>query len=227
MKKLLYFHFLLLLIHSVSNVAYCLELHGFNFDDNAFADNVVYISGKLEFGGFTPTGNDDIDLDTALTGANISTYLTSEYIPDLNIRTGYTVEIEFIDNYLFNGIGTDLIGWEYGTPEPFMISIFDPSSDAWTSYMNFSITDIGPMNIAEIDLDHWGLATDLQIKKIRISSEHWANSWIDADIAAFGGLNSAPAIVPEPTTMILIGCGILILTGFRKFFYRSNIDRNK
>lgn len=202
----------------IENDAFSLDLYGYTFDDDAFADKAYFIDGTIEFGGFIPTGDISNDLNTALAGSNMSTWIRSQYDPIKDIRTGYTVELHFVDNYIYNGVGSDLIGWEFGTSEPFSISIYNPQLGSWTDFWNIYTNDIGDMNVGEIDFDHWGLSSEIEISKIRVSSQYWSNSWIDGEIAAFGGLNSNP--VPEPTTMVLLGAGLIGLAGLgrKKFF---------
>lgn len=155
-------------------------------------------------------------MDTALVGHDVYTFITGEKIDGL--LSNYTVEIEFTDNYIFNGNGNDLAIWERGTPESIDVSVYDPSQNQWTSSvrLNFdfagnavgSVDTANTVNVALLNFDAWNLSTNTQIDKIRLSTEHWTGStWICSDIAAIGGINSAP----EPCSLLLIGLGGLFL----------------
>ncbi len=97
-----------------------INLFGYTFDDNAFSDNATYISGDIDYWGFskwgyTITGDDHIDLDTALNNSDLYTMI--EGVWDQGRNQDYVIEIDFIDNVLFNGAGIDLTVWERGLYE--------------------------------------------------------------------------------------------------------------
>jgi hypothetical protein len=207
---------LFLLLFSVP--AYAITLFGYNFDDDAFSDNANYISGDIDYWGFskwgyTETGDDNIDLDSALNGSDLYTGIEGQ-ADQLNNKSHYIVEIEFIDNYLFNGPGVDLIVWERGAVEPIRVSLFDPISFTWTvpNYytpikvgdLNGSVDISSGVNVASVDFSHWNLSSSVPIHKIRLIANF---DYASPDIAAFGGLNSRP--IPEPSTLVLFGLGLL------------------
>ena len=194
MKKLMFFLLTICLVSLFfQNETSAVVIGGYTFGDNAFPDSATYVSGEVSFRGFTPTGDLSTDLNTALTGHDLSTGISGQSDGDL----GYTVELNFLDNYLFNGDGPDLVVFEFGTVEPFDVAIYNPVLDEWTTYLRVTPVDIGSINVGEIDFSVWGITSTAQINKVRISTEHWNNSWVGADINALGGLNSAsaPALV--------------------------------
>jgi len=199
---------------------HAITLFGYTFDDDAFSDNANYISGQISYWGFskwgyTVTGDHNIDLDTALNGPDLYTGIEGQ-VDNFNKKSHYVVEIEFVNNYLFNGSDTDLIVWERGAPEPLRVSIFDPTSLAWTAPNYYMPVKVGGLsgsvdissevNVAEIDFSHWGFPPSTPINKIRLIADF---DYASPDIAAFGGLNSR--LIPEPSTFILLSIGFLFV----------------
>ena len=228
MKKKLFFSGVIVILPFLiePRVYADIEMFGYSFDDNAFSDNASYVSGNITYWGFSKrgyeiTGNHDIDLDWALNGNDLYTGISGEKIDE--VLHNYIIEVEFIDNYLYNGEGVDLIIFERGTQEPMDVSVFNPAAGEWTNNLRVepfyvgsvpgSVDIAGTVSVAEIDFSNWSLNPNSPIDKIRISTEHWSgSSWICADISAAGGLNS----IPEPTTFFLFGLGGLLLLRKRR-----------
>jgi len=95
-----------------------INLFGYTFDDNAFSDNATYISGDIDYWGFSKrgyvlTGDHNIDLDRAFNGPDL--YTVAEGARIGGMHHNFKAEIYFLDNYLFNGSGFDLTVWERGS----------------------------------------------------------------------------------------------------------------
>lgn len=205
--------------------AHALTLFGLDFDERAFSDNATKVSGDINYLGFSKdglviTGDDDIDLDTALNGPDLFAFI--EGVGDSSTKSAYVVDIEFLDNGLFNGDGPDLIVWERGVAEPVGVALFDPRANDFTSSLLFSSVHVGDLlgsvdvspgvNIASINFDLWNIPEDVLINRVRLFGGNGGDP--SADIAAVGGLNSVSAI-PEPSSFLLIGFGFFMVFFFQ------------
>jgi len=223
MKRIIPLLILLNFIFVPKEARASINLFGYVFQDNAFSDSAQLISGKLDYWGFSKwgypiTGDDTIDLPHALNGSDLYTAIEGK-LDNYNKNSYYTVEVNFVDNFLFNGNGSDLTVWERGSPEPFRVSIFNSQTNNWTESnyyqpdfvgMLSNSVDLSPdVNVAEVDFSYWSLPKDIPINKVRLTSDF---DWSSADIAALGGLNSR-SVVPEPASILLFsfgGLGLLI-----------------
>jgi hypothetical protein len=219
-----------LLLLPASTAAHAVVLYGLNFDDSAFSDSATHVFGDINYLGFSRdglpiTGDDDTDLSTALNGPDL--YAHIEGLGDSSTKSPYVVDVEFLDNTIFNGLGPDLVLWERGLAEPVGVAVYDPRIMSFTSRIQFASVRVGDLpgsvdvtpgvNTASVNFDSWGLPAGLEINRIRIYGGNGGDP--SADIAAIGGLNSrfvSQSVIPEPTTLFLLGSSLFGLAVRRK-----------
>jgi hypothetical protein len=222
MKKIVLAVAIMLVLGSLNLAHAEIPMFGYTFDDNAFSDNATYVSGNIIYYGFstigyTETGDPNKDLPMALNGHNLNTCIEGAMVG--GGESPYLIDVEFVDNYLYNGPGADLAIWERYGAEAMYVSLFNPLVNDWTSekyYMPVHVGDLPPdetgmtgVNVAEVDFSYWGLPSDVQINKIRVNGYIYDNNGAHAsNVAVFGGLNSK-SVVPEPATLSLLGLGLV------------------
>jgi len=141
------------------------------------------------------------------------------------------VEIVFSDNLILNSAGPDLVVLELsgamsaGTPDPrenFGVSVydgvaftpftyFDPIATG-TSYCGDPSLCLDTFSV-EIDLSAFGLFEGQTVDRVRLHIFDVGLGTKSADIGVLGALNSAP--IPEPSTGLLLGWGLLPLASRR------------
>jgi hypothetical protein len=192
---------------------------GFTFDagEAAFADDAVLVSGSgVRFSCAAGVGAAS-SFAEALSGSDVTQCA--------NVSGGGDgiLEVLFNDNSIINGVGTDLVIFEVsgpqavGTPDPrerFEVSVFDGT--AYSSFTAFDPVATGygtpdptlDVFAVEIDLSAFGIAMGAQVDRVRLHLFDNGLGSKGADIAALGAVNSI-ALVPEPSTALLLGFGLL------------------
>ncbi len=174
--------------------AAAINIAGINFDENAFADELVSYTGSFN----TWSGQ----LEEALTDKNAASFAYS-WSP------GSFVQLQFTDNKVVNGDGDDLALFELNVPDSFAIYLTPDgkSITGKTVYTGLKI-DGRSLNIATFDLSDFGLNPGEMITELYISTE--LNTLTTApSLSLVGAINSSS--IPEPEMPSLFGLLLLIL----------------
>jgi hypothetical protein len=100
-------------------------------------------------------------------------------------------ELSFGNRTLLNGPGPDLLVYETDNPEPFRISVFDPTRNNYTSTAQFVPRPTGTnnnicqtnVNSVAIDLDAFGIAENTEVSLIYVDNLGESTSFSGSDIA--------------------------------------------
>ena len=216
MKKT--FILILLLVFGISVSAEAELIGGVEFPDgeNSFADAVVNYSRG---GGVS---NQNADPSTAL---GVPDYPNGTAGEKGCVPLGYygSITLQFTNNALTTSGNDALDLWifEAGVIEPQAVSISTDGS-SWI--------DVGQVGGATsgIDIDQFaGVVVGESYSYVRIKDLGGTTSYptAGADIDAVGAISSAPPVnpVPEPSTILLMGLGLLGLAGYsRKRFAKKS-----
>jgi len=190
---------------------------GINFQDNAFADTVLSSSGTYTLGGAAT-------LQNAVTGPSLTKYAFS-------FSSGAYIQAGFTDNYLVNGAGNDLALFEFGVPDTFAVSL--TVGGVTHTYLSadtgFSSTIGGSsfeVNVAEINLDDFGVGAGAELSSIVIGMDIQGGGGTVPSLGVIGALNSADltAAVPDAgSTISLLGMAFLGLGMFKINLLKRNV----
>lgn len=183
---------------------------GFNFQDNAFADTVLSSSGTYTLGGAAT-------LQAAVTGSSLTHYAFS-FSPGAYIQVGFT------DNYLVNGPGNDLALFEYGAPDSFgvrltILGVTHTYATVFTGYTGVVDGTTWNVNVAQVNLDDFGVAAGAQLSSIVVGMDIVGGSGTVPSLGVVGALNSADVTsgVPDAgSTISLLGMAFLGLGALKR-----------
>ena len=210
MKKFLVFLCAVVLVFGMVGSVGAVTIGGgswsYDFDDNAFVDSVIDSQGGLYWSGGTQAGL----LNSDVNDGGIALY------------DGNFMSFAFSDNYCTNGVGADLAVFEAGSPaEDFMVSLsFFTDNTGWTTPIQYSTLYTGGsasgynLNVAAIDLSDYGFATGDSISAVWIGGVTHPTAG-GTDLVAIGAINTSTS-VPEPSTILLLGFGLLSIAGLRR-----------
>jgi hypothetical protein len=191
-----------------------ISVGGFTFADGetAFADDASFVSGSGVRFTCTAGGIAATSFAGALTGSDVTQCV--------NVEGGGNgvVEVQFTNNVVLNGSGTDLVIFEVSGPQPpgvadpaerFEVSVFDGT--AFSAFVAFDPVATGfhtpdptlDIFAVQIDLSAFGLAAGAVVDRFRLHLFDNGLGSKGADIAALGALSSGPS-VPEPSVVLLL-----------------------
>jgi len=213
----------LIVLFSAAGFASPISVGGFSFEagEIAFADTASLVSGSGVRFTCTTGGTAASSYAEALSGSD-----TTQCV---NVSGGGDgiVEVQFTDNLVQNGAGTDLVIFEVSGPQPpgtsdpaehFEVSVFNGT--AFSAFVGSDPVATGfgtpdttlEIFAVQIDLSSFGIAPGALVDRVRL---HLFNNGLGSkggDIAAVGALNS----VPEPSTATLLTLGLLGLAMRRR-----------
>ena len=167
---------------------------GFTFDDNAFADVLNSSSGN-----FSTSGG---PLASVVTDTDAGTFAFSR-------DQGAFLDLGFTDNVAINGAGNDIVLFELGVPDRWLVTINGISNQCASAGTGSSAGSFS-LNACAFDLSSFGIASGGQVSSLRLS---FFNESTTASTSLVGALNSSGAggVVPEPATwaMLLTGFGLV------------------
>jgi hypothetical protein len=195
--------FLVMMVTATPSTA-SIIVGGIPFDDNAFADKLLASSGTWYIANAS-------SLEEALVGPSLTKWASGYPVYDGWAKLGFT------DNFIKNGVGNDLAVFENsgpGLPGTAGCQVTLTINGITQTYTPYWVEN--DIYLASINLDDFSIAAGGLVSNIEI----WGNN-LDPDYVAFGAINNAP--VPLPGTLLLLGPGLLGLTGirYRKLFSKK------
>jgi hypothetical protein len=175
---------------------------GFSFDNNAFVDVLNSSSGSFSVSGGT--------LSTVVTDTDPGTFAFS-------FSQGAFLDLGFTDNVAVNGAGNDIVLFELGAPDRWLVTINGISSQCQSAGTGFSAVGF-QLNACGLDLSTFGIASGGTVSSLRLG--FLTNNQTIASTSLVGALNSQAVggAIPEPATwaMLLTGFGLVGATMRRR-----------
>lgn len=173
-----------------------ISLGGITFDDNAFADDVIYYTPGISFERQITDPFDRVA--TTAEDAVLGSDLASSTI---EMSSDQILAVQFTDNAVINLPGDDIAIFELFSIAEFGEATILATTMAVNGVSLGSIAIPGTsfsnyVNLATIDLSDFGVAPNAVISSIQMTV-----SGVGSEYAAFGAINN----IPEPATFGLIG----------------------
>jgi len=222
MKKLLLLFWTSTVILSVAAFAWADMFHGVEFPGGAasFADLVVSYDPIIKSGEPTaPYRNSSEALGIPNVGDS------GVPIGYVSLSDGGSITLRFTDNSL-TGSGTNAMDlWIFEIGPDVEDTFVEISKDGNTWYSVGKV--FGSTSGIDIDAFGWNQTDFFSYIRLTDDTNEGAQSGatVGADIDAVGAISSAPPVtnpVPEPSTLLLLGSGLVGLVGYgRKKFFKK------
>ena len=199
-------------------------LGAFNFNDQQFGDSLDESDGGTwRNAQWLNIVNSNPGNAGALTGANFNTGIANIGPPAVGVAPNYTIHY---NTAIVNAAGADfgIVAARFSTDD-FTVAVSSDGGITFSGFQTISAASAASTGVSmnyfwggggqfsatlfvySVDLSLFGIANGGSVSAIRITSP------TEGDLIRVAGLGGASAAIPEPSTTILIGGGLLAVAG--------------